>query len=79
MLQYAVYRQNVMSNLNLEKMCPSCQEVGVILCSIVNCFNLILLIIEMIFLFFFSLDINYYSVQSILHLTDKHVDDVWQY
>lgn len=53
MLQYAVYRQNVMSNLNLEKMCPSCQEVGDILCSIVNCFNLILLIIEMIFLFFF--------------------------
>lgn len=52
MLQYAVYRQNVMSNLNLEKMCPSCQEVGDILCSIVNCFNLILLIIEMIFLFF---------------------------
>lgn len=53
MLQYAVYRQNVMSNLNLEKMCPSCQEVGDILCSIVNCFNLILLIIEMIFLSFF--------------------------
>lgn len=79
MLQYAVYRQNVMSNLNLEKMCPSCQEVGDILCSIVNCFNLILLIIEMIFLFSFFLDINYYSVQSILHLTDKHVDDVWQY
>lgn len=52
MLQYAVYRQNVMSNLNLEEMCPSCQEVGDILCSIVNCFNLILLIIEMIFLFF---------------------------